>query len=103
MKKVDTEAFRADLIDAYESMSIHEGDEFETMYAQYHHASSEVVKKHAPTQKFKCTTDQPQWMDQEYKQNRRLRRTYERKWKKERTEMNKTKYIEQKKSVPKWY
>ena len=96
VKKVDIESFRKDLEESYETMNIYDDDNFQTMCTQYHNTSVSVVDKHSPILKIKCKTTQPPWIDEEYKKNRAIRRRYEKDWKKNRTEMNQSKYIDQK-------
>ena len=64
---------------------------------QYHELSKAVVDQHAPVLKKKCTAGIPVWIDEEYKKNRQLRRKYEKMWRKDKTEENMLKYIDQKK------
>ena len=59
--------------------------------------SLSVVNEHSPLVKMTCATTYPPWIDQEFKESRALRRKYEKVWKKDRTDLNRTNYIEQKK------
>ena len=96
-KKVDIAAFRKDLEQSLEVMIGNEEEEsFKSMCTRFHDISLSVVDKHSPILQRKCKTTQPQWIDQEYKKSRQVRRKYERDWKKDRTEESMNKYIEQK-------
>ena len=88
LKNVDMVAFRNDLKVAYESMQFAENENFETLATQYHNLSSSVVNQHAPLAVMKSQSSKPPWIDLEYKQNRTLRRKFERRWKQNRTEDN---------------
>ena len=95
VKNVVVDDFRKDLEEAYSSMFDND-ENFLQMSTRFHNISSSVVDKHSPIIKIKRTTNQPPWIDQEYKNNRTLRRKYEREWKKNRSDENKKKYIDQK-------
>ena len=96
LKNVDIEGFRNDLKEAYDFMETGDHQSFEEMCTQYHQLSASIVDKHSPLLEMKCPTTKPSWIDMEYKQNRALRRKFEREWKKNRTEENKQSYITQK-------
>ena len=96
LKNIDIELFRRDLETAYRNMNLNHSD-FKNMYLEYHEASQAVVDKHGPEQTRKKRSREPAWMDKEYKNNRVIRRQLERKWKKDRSEENRIRYINQKK------
>ena len=97
LKNVNIEKFREDLQKCYDEMDDFESHSFEKLCTQYHNQSKAVVDGHSPIIEKVCRSSTPQWMDQEYKKCRALRRKYEREWRKNRTEVNKQKYIDQKK------
>ena len=97
LKEVDMNEFRSDLEDAFGSMEFRENETFEMLATQYHSLSLSVVDKHSPVVVKKCQPSTAPWIDTEYKRNRAMRRKYEREWKNNRTEENRTKYIDQKK------
>lgn len=69
---------------------------FESMCKQYHRLSTTVVDKHCPVIKLKCTANKPPWIDIEYRKNRALRRKYEKQLRRNRTEVCKEMYVNQK-------
>ena len=87
--------FKHDLQESYESLD--DSQNFEMFSTQYHNLSSSIVNKHSPLLKKKCVTSHPPWMDHEFKQSRALRRKCERIWKKDRSDLNRDNYIQQKK------
>ena len=95
LKNVDIDAFKNDLQESYKA--IDENANFETLSAQYHDLSSSVVNEHSPLVTRTCANAYPPWIDQEFKESRALRRKFEKVWKKDRTDINRTNYIEQKK------
>ena len=95
LKNVDIHLFREDLKKAYEEMDI-ENENFKNCYMRYHESSQNVVDKHSPMITRRVRTADAPWMDTEYRVNRAKRRKYERSWIKNRTDENKTNYIEQK-------
>ena len=90
------DAFKHDLQEAYKSFGNQDAANFEMLSTQYHELSKAVVDEHSPIVKVKCVVDEPRWIDKEYKQQRILRRRYEKVWKKDRTEQNMKNYIDQK-------
>ena len=97
LKNVNIEEFKEDLSKCFDEINNFEGESFETLCTQYHNRSKAVVDTHAPIVERTLKNSTPSWLDQEYKQNRALRRKYEREWKRNRTETTKCKYIDQKK------
>ena len=95
LKKVNLDAFRADLQRAYAELD--DERNFEDFSSQYHTLSKAVVDKHSPVVEVKCAVTKPPWLDNEYKNSRALRRKYEKEWKKNKTEVCRTKYVNQKK------
>ena len=70
--------------------------EFSVHMKHFCDGANNVVEKHAPLITQKPKAKDIAWVDKEYRMNRALRRKYERKWKKDRTEESRMKYIEQK-------
>ena len=97
LKKVNIEAFKNDLEESYKAIDITGDQNFKTLSSQYHNLSLAVVDEHSPILKKKVTSDQPIWIDKEYKNARATRRKFERDWKKSRTDVNRVRYMNQKK------
>ena len=94
LKDVDITKFNFDLHEVCNDLS---GElDFTTHITQFCRRAGNVVEDHAPLIARKPKTKDVAWVDQEYRRNRALRRKYERKWKKERTEESRMNYIEQK-------
>ena len=66
---------------------------FVTMSTRYQGIMSNVLDKHAPVRTRTNRATEPQWIDQEYRRCRAVRRKYEKLWKRTRTDTNKTNYI----------
>ena len=97
INEVNVEMFKQDLKQAYIHFGNRGVENFGTLSTQYHELSKAVLDQHAPVLKKKVTAGIPAWIDDEYKRSRKLRRKYERKWKKDKTEENMKNYIDQKK------
>ena len=98
LKDIDMESFRNDLQESCNTlMQINNDCEFVTICNQYHNLSSDIVDKHSPIQTRIYKTNEPPWIDQEYKKCRAVRRKFEKLWKRTRTETNRVNYINQKK------
>ena len=94
MKNVDMLKFREDIQETCNALS--DDLDFVSHIEQFRKLSHAVVDQHAPLVTRKVRTRESAWVDVEYKKNRALRRKLERKWKKERTDENRMRYIEQK-------
>ena len=96
LKDVDMLRFRHDL-----QTAVNEIDSAQTNFAEHIHlfdqSTRAIVENHAPVISKKLRNKTPMWLDVEYKRNRSLRRKYERNWRKNKTETNRTIYTEQKK------
>lgn len=97
INKVNVDMFKQDLKQAYIHFGNRGVENFGTLSTQYHELSKAVLDQHAPILKKKFVAGVPDWIDDEYKRSRKLRRKYERKWKKDKTEENMKNYIDQKK------
>ena len=97
LKGVDIETFRHDLSHAYNQMDF-SNMSFSEMYGKYAEVSQSIVHKHCPLQTKKLRSTDAKWMDTEYKACRALRRKYERRWKKSKTEQDRMNWIAQKRS-----
>ena len=97
VNEVNVEAFKQDLTQTYLQFGNRGVENFGTLSTQYHELSKAVLDQHAPIVEKKVTAGIPAWIDDEYKRSRKLRRKYERKWKKDKTEENMKNYIDQKK------
>ena len=96
LRDMDVENFRLELSDAITNL-----DSKHMLFAEHvceiDRLSLELMDKYAPMVTWKKKGSHPPWMDNEYKQNRALRRKYERAWKKRRTDENMLLYTQQKK------
>ena len=96
LKDVNMERFREDLQAAFNSMQLPDSN-FKEMYLKYHDASQSVVDQHSPVETRRKRSEEAPWMDKEYRQNRTIHRQLERKWKKNRSDENRSNYVSQKK------
>ena len=97
IKDTDVEVFKNELKQAYENIYSEDGN-FETNYGKYRSVSESILNKHYPTvTKRIVQRENIQWMDEEFRQSRTLRRKLEKTWRKERTEESRKKYVEQRK------
>ena len=95
LKEVDLPKFKVDLLNSYSLLDCSQS--FEEVIMKYDQLSREVVNEHAPVVTRSRKPFEPAWIDQEYRKNRSMRRKAERDWKRNKTDENKEKYIEQKK------
>ena len=95
LKEVDIQTFRRDLQESLAAIDFQQN--FGAIHKQYESLAQAVVDKHCPVQTRKVKPVLAPWIDQEYKEQRSLRRKLEKKWKKVRTEESRVLYINQKK------
>ena len=95
-KNIDAEILRSDFRNAFNVINQSYNMEFKESYELYDEITRTIVDKHAPlvSRKVKLSND-PRWMDLEFKQNRSLRRKLERKWKMQKTDTNREAYVKQ--------
>ena len=95
-KDIDIVAFRNDFQPCKNYFDSIELLDFETNYKRFDSMARLVVDKHAPviTRTVKYN-DSPRWMDAEYKRNRAKRRQLERKWRRNKTDLHRQQYEEQ--------
>ena len=82
LKEIDFQNLKDDLVEAYRSLDLTTNSGFYDQYTQYDTISRQVIEKHAPIMTRRVKEGEPEWIDQEYRKNRALRRRYERKWRK---------------------
>ena len=69
---------------------------FVTCYSEYKNISEKLLDEVAPVKIRTITTsNKPKWIDEEYRKSRRERRKLEKLWKKNRSEINQERYVEQ--------
>ena len=90
---------RFDLQQSYNKIEFSENTDFGTIYKSYEKLSQSVLDKHAPisTRRIIPKRGAP-WMDGEFRKSRSQRRRLERVWRRTRSNEDKLKYIEQRKS-----
>ena len=91
---MDIEGLKRDLKVAYDKIAIDE-DNSEQSYSSYHKTSQDTTNKYVPsiTKIVKMTSIIP-WMDDEFRSSRKKRRQLEKKWRKNKCEENRQKYVE---------
>ena len=94
LKDVDMHTFKQELQVACSSLDY--SQPFESVITTYDDLSRKIVDRHAPVLSKARKAQNPPWIDQEFRKNRALRCKAERDWRKNRTEENRIKYIEQK-------
>ena len=69
---------------------------FVSCYSEYKNISEKLLDEVAPVKIRTITTsNKPKWIDEEYRKSRRERRKLEKLWKKNRSEINRERYVEQ--------
>ena len=97
-KGMDVEKLKAELQDVYEKIDVTANTDFSSSYSSYVTSTEKLVEKYAPliTRTVSNRQSVP-WMDEEFRTNRSKRRKLEREWKKNKTNENRKKYIDQRK------
>ena len=96
LKDMDMEAFRRTLQDTINNTDFNDMP-FAQHVTEIDRISKEVMDEYAPLVAWTKKVGDPQWMDAEYKKHRAVRRKFERKWRKDRSDENMVNYTEQKK------
>ena len=97
IKKIDLEQFKVTLKERMERTNYNDLD-FESCYGEYKQVSEMLLDEVAPIQtKSIVKRQRPKWVDEEFNQSKILRRKLERIWRKNRTEENHQKYVQQRK------
>ena len=97
-RNMDLDALINELEEAYQKIDFEDGRSFETKYSEYRTMSESIIDKLVPniTKTLKPRRKIP-WMDEEFRSNRRIRRQLEKKWRRNRCEENRQRYITQRK------
>ena len=88
LKDVDADILKEKLEESYQCLHDSWDKEFHDQYIKFDTISREVVDELAPILTRTVKTNQAAWIDDEYRDNRALRRKYERRWKNNLTEEN---------------
>ena len=96
MKDIDLNAFREELQNSIDMLNSDDSN-FADHNTKYTQMSRKLVDDHAPLLSRKQRNRAPMWLDQEYRENRALRRKLEQIWRKSKTVENRNNYIQQKK------
>ena len=95
IKKMEIESFKTDLETLVKEI-VESDDNFETAYEKYKTSAGKLLDNHCPVEtRVIRRQNQPVWMDQEYKDARAKRRSFERLWKKSKKESDHLSYVEQ--------
>ena len=97
-KDINMVHLRLDFQEMCENIDFSTDTDFVSNYNSFESSSQKLIEKHAPliTKNVRGQSTTP-WVDTEFKQSRTLRRKYERKWRRNKTEENRKKYVEQRK------
>ncbi len=97
LREINLECFQSDLLSQFESHSCTTVDDLVELYQT---TVSQVLDKHAPVETIErtCRPRQP-WYNSEIHDARRLRRKYERKWRKSKLDVDRQLYVDQRELV----
>ena len=95
LKDIDIVSFKEDLLKEINNMNS-DHMSFAEHIVELDKVSLDLMDKYAPIVSWNKKDSNPLWLDVEYKKNRALRRRYERKWRRDRTDENRLKYTQQK-------